>query len=174
MLWQVGTTSPYTAGGDDANSWTYARVAYYVTSSYGSSVVAQQNITYLGLSSSTAWNTSSTDDYGLLYSLVDGGNNGAGGLAVLPTTNPSAYTYFIELGNYDGSTWNAVARSEGTAWNNIAKISNEDLNNFLSSPSAFSANVWTGGGNYSPVPEPTSSLMLLVGLSMLALRRRRG
>ena len=170
MYWQVGNTASgadsttYTAGTD----WTYARVGYYSTS--GGSADNPDGYSGLVPYSQGVGNSWLPTYDKLYYKLVDD-TTGEGAFAILPD-NPDTYTYFIELGTYANSTFNAVARSETKAYDAITTFTQSQLSDILSTQS-LQANVWTGG-SYTAVPEPTSSLMLLAGWSVLALRRRRG
>lgn len=73
------------------------------------------------------------------------------------------YTYVLELLNGDGSdpTGWEVAYSGSVAWREDLLVKSGSLD---VSPVSFSV---------SPVPEPTSGLLLLLGVAGLALRRRR-
>ena len=87
------------------------------------------------------------------------------------------YAFYIELVNYN-STLNSsqtdsgygtsefVGQSEGQTY---ASLSSHD---FIGSDlSPVNMAIWHGG-TYSPVPEPTSAMLVLFGLAGLALRRR--
>ena len=80
-----------------------------------------------------------------------------------------SYTFAIELGNYNNSTWNVMAVSESYTYQDL--ISRDIYNHIsagdLSLPSYMA---WTGGAYV--VPEPDGGLLLLLGLGLLALRRR--
>ena len=162
MYWQLtGTSETY-----GNNSWNTVRVGYYT-----SLTDATPNDTadgYLYLRSPSNPNESST-------SINVGKTQAEGGyFAVLPG-NSSAVSYFIELGNYNGSSYTAVAQSSQIAYNAIADyvVTTEQLDDILASTSIATMQAWTGGSSYQAVPEPTGGLMVLVGLSVFALRRRK-
>ena len=76
----------------------------------------------------------------------------------------SDYSFYIEMLNWDGSEF-----TEG--WTSPT-MTYDSLSNYISdgSISAGSVNAWTASVT---IPEPTSGLLLLVGGSLLALRRKR-
>lgn len=87
------------------------------------------------------------------------------------------YSFYIELVNYNSTlnssqtdsgygTSDFVGQSEGQSYANLA------AHDFVGSDlSPVNMAVWHGGA-YSPVPEPTSAMLVLFGLAGLALRRR--
>ena len=111
--------------------------------------------------------------YGVEFSNV-GGYWGAG----VPTGNQSPsgdysagspeYSFIVELGNIDSSdNWTTVATSAAATYSSLADYIHEtfDIN-----PSSMA--VWTPT-QFTAVPEPSSGLLVLIGASLLALRRRR-
>ena len=97
---------------------------------------------------------------------------------ILSWANDTAYggdvtglSFFIELydsaGNWAGTT---DAKSYQQLLSSGAISVGDELN-----PSFTGVNSALGGSSssYSPVPEPTSGLLMLVGLGALALRRKR-
>ena len=100
--------------------------------------------------------------------------------------NNTAYAFYIELINYDDTyrdsgtpgvitqtpAYNASGTdfrgqsAEGLSYTQLAEhgFAGTDL-------SPINMAVWNGG-SYSPVPEPTSAMLVLFGLAGLALRRR--
>ena len=78
----------------------------------------------------------------------------------------SGYSYYIELLNETtGGGYEAVAASSLATW--------DDLKNFLTAKDVPGTGTpWTGT-EYHVVPEPTSGLLLLLGVAGLALRRKR-
>lgn len=99
--------------------------------------------------------------------------------------NNTAYAFYIELINYDDKyrdsgtgvitptpAYNASGTdfrgqsAEGLSYTQLAEhgFAGTDL-------SPINMAVWNGG-SYSPVPEPTSAMLVLFGLAGLALRRR--
>lgn len=77
-----------------------------------------------------------------------------------------SYTYFIEL--IEGSKVVAYSTT-GLAY--------KDVSSYLSSLTQFdpgASSLWTASSfATAPIPEPTSGIMLLLGVAVLALRRRR-
>ena len=112
-------------------------------------------------------------EYGVEFSDV-GGYWGAG----VPTGNQSPsgdfsagtpeYSFIVELGNIDASdNWTTVATSASAAYSTLSDYIHEtfDIN-----PGQIA--VWSPT-EFSAVPEPSSGLLMAVGLALLALRRKR-
>lgn len=110
--------------------------------------------------------------YGVDFSDNVGGYWGSG----VPTGNQSPlgdygspeYSFMIELGNIDSSdNWTTVATSASVAYSDIGQYIHQtfDIN-----PSSMS--VWTPT-SFTAVPEPSSGLLMTIGLALLALRRGR-
>ena len=113
-------------------------------------------------------------DLGVEFSDV-GGYWGAG----VPTGNQSPsgdfsagtpeYSFIVELGNIDASeNWTTVATSASATYSSLGGYIHEtfDIN-----PGQIA--VWTPTAFTAPVPEPSSGLLMAVGLALLALRRKR-
>ena len=84
------------------------------------------------------------------------------------SADPTAYSFYIEVVNYNSAagTYETVAKSEIQNYSSLAG------NNYIVDFDRISmAAVWTGGA-YS-VPEPTSAMLVLVGVAFLGLKRRR-
>ena len=110
-------------------------------------------------------------DIGVLFSNA-GGYWGAG----VPTGNQSPlgdygspeYSFMIELGNIDSSdNWTTVATGAATRYSSLGDYIHAtfDIN-----PGQTA--VWTPG-QFTAVPEPSGGLLTLMGVALLALRRRR-
>ena len=112
-------------------------------------------------------------EYGVEFSDV-GGYWGAG----VPTANQSPsgdfsagtpeYSFIVELGNIDAQdNWTTVATSASAAYSTLGDYIHEtfDIN-----PGQIA--VWSPT-QFSAVPEPSSGLLMAVGLALLALRRKR-
>ena len=112
-------------------------------------------------------------EYGVEFSEV-GGYWGAG----VPTGNQSPsgdysagtpeYSFIVELGNIDTSdNWTTVATSAAKAYSDLGDYIHEtfDIN-----PGQIA--VWAPT-QFTAVPEPSGGLLTLMGVALLALRRRR-
>ena len=112
-------------------------------------------------------------DIGVLFSDA-GGYWGAG----VPTGNQSPigaysagspeFSFIVELGNIDSSdNWTTVATSAAKAYSDLADYIHQtfDIN-----PGQLA--VWTPA-QFTAVPEPSGGLLTLMGVALLALRRRR-
>ena len=112
-------------------------------------------------------------EYGVVFSEV-GGYWGAG----VPTGNQSPigdysagspeFSFIVELGNIDSSdNWTTVATSAAKAYSDLGDYIHQtfDIN-----PGQIA--VWTPG-SFQAVPEPSGGLLTLMGVALLALRRRR-
>ena len=112
-------------------------------------------------------------EYGVEFSEV-GGYWGAG----VPTGNQSPsgdfsagspeYSFIVELGNIDSSdNWTTVATSAAATYSSLADYIHQT---FDMNPSSMA--VWTPT-EFAAVPEPSSGLLVTIGLAVLALRRKR-
>ena len=112
-------------------------------------------------------------DIGVLFSDA-GGYWGAG----VPTGNQSPigtysagspeFSFIVELGNIDSSdNWTTVATSAAKAYSDLADYIHQtfDIN-----PGQLA--VWTPT-QFTAVPEPSGGLLTLMGVALLALRRKR-
>ena len=111
-------------------------------------------------------------EYGVEFSTV-GGYWGAG----VPTGNQSPsgeysagtpeYSFIVELGNIDSSeNWTTVATSATATYSSLADYIHQT---FDMNPSSMA--VWTPT-EFTAVPEPSSGLLMVMGMALLALRRK--
>ena len=93
--------------------------------------------------------------------------------AVLPS-NASELSFAIELGNYDNGTWTTLATSGSLAYSSLVNAEGASGYTYLTTSDALSLKGLTPWAPQTyPVPEPSSGLLVLIGASLLALRRRR-
>ena len=81
------------------------------------------------------------------------------------------YSFMIELVNWDTSTGeyqNTVAQSQWESYSTLDHAGYIDTSLTPVTPAAM----WHGSG-FKVVPEPTSAMLLIVGLAAAALRRRK-
>lgn len=77
------------------------------------------------------------------------------------------YSFYIELVNYNSGAKDVLGYGESVAYADMV-----EKGHILETPlSITSANVWHGG-TYA-APEPTSAMMILLGLAGIALKRKR-
>ena len=81
----------------------------------------------------------------------------------------SSYSFFVELANYGGTQDNNY-RAYTYSYNELVSAGYIATNPFDSNSAAAAA---SAGNMGAPTPEPTSGMLLLIGGSLLALRRRR-
>ena len=84
----------------------------------------------------------------------------------------SQYSFFIELINYDASTSpttiDMVAVSQTASYLTLVDRGYVDTSLTPTVPTT----VWHGG-SYTAVPEPTSAMLVMMGLGLLALKRKK-
>ena len=134
-------------------------------------------------------------DYGTDSFKYVGGGDGANSYAVsapmggalladVSDFSSGGYSFYVELINSNVPYW---AGNTGSAYQTssfagqLVSSGNSDpitytgleSKGFIGTDlSPVSMAVWHGGGSYSPVPEPTSAMLVLIGLAGLALKRR--
>ena len=154
LYWMIDTTE----GG--AGAYTYDSVK--IKAMNGDSDVGYLNFYYEdggAMHSLGVGDTLPTDNTQLAdYQSASGGGLYAG--VVQP-----GYSYIIELWNDNAAVQQSIILSADTAQQYITYVSGG-----MFTPGASGA--WTAS-NFTPVPEPNSAVMLLVGCAMLALRRRK-
>ncbi len=79
------------------------------------------------------------------------------------------YSFIIELGNIANDEWTTVATSASETYSSLAETYMSQT--FDINPPK--AGIWTPTQFTSVVPEPSSGVLVAMGLSLLALRRRR-
>ena len=84
------------------------------------------------------------------------------------------YSFAIELGSYDSGEWTTLATSASLTYQQLQ--TGDGVNG--SYLTTYDATLPMPQGIWAPtsynVPEPSSGLLILIGASFLALRRRRG
>lgn len=81
------------------------------------------------------------------------------------------YSFYIELINYDSSgKLTSIAQSADMTYQQLVQSNYIIEDTGISIPTASLA--WHGGA-YAPGPEPTSAVMMLIGVAFLGLKRRR-
>ena len=74
-------------------------------------------------------------------------------------------TFYVELVNFESQ--NVLARSDTATYSDIAgSLFTDELS------AVNSVQAWHGS-NYKAVPEPTSGFLMMVGLALLGLKRRK-
>ena len=82
----------------------------------------------------------------------------------------TAYSFVLELGNYDEGSWvHTSMESEAASYNDL--VANKHISEWRETTPTYGT-PWKPT-NFTVVPEPNSGLMLLVGGAFLVLRRRR-
>ena len=151
LYWMIDTT--------EAAGYNYDSVR--IKAMDGDSDVGYLNFYYEdggAMQSLAVGDTLTTDNDSLAaYQSASGGGLYAG--VVQP-----GYSYIIELWNDSAAVQQSVLSAD-TAQQYITYVSGG-----MFTPGASGA--WTAS-NFTPVPEPNSAVMLLVGCAMLALRRRK-
>ena len=117
------------------------------------------------------FDTTKVDSY-KLYAVKDGAyelidNNNENVVNQKDLTGYESYSFYVELANYNSGAYDTVARSETVSYANLTPFMQ---------PSALSqvaqAAVWHAA-NYSAAPEPTSALLVMMGVAFLGLKRRK-
>ena len=88
--------------------------------------------------------------------------------AALPD-NPASLSFAIELGNYNDGTWTTLATSGSLDYNSLQ---NSGYTYMSSAGDLALATLTAWAPTAYPVPEPSPGLLLLLGASLLALKRR--
>ena len=113
-----------------------------------------------------AWGVEFSDAGGYWGAGVPTGNQSPSGDFSAGTPE---YSFIVELGNIDSSdNWTTVATSASATYSSLGDYIHEtfDIN-----PGQIA--VWTPTTFTTPIPEPSSGLLMAVGLALLALRRKR-
>ena len=80
------------------------------------------------------------------------------------------YSFFVEMANYANNQFQTVATGATYTYNELVSsgyVAAGPIDSFTAAANASNFNMG------SPIPEPSSGLLLLMGGAMLALRRRR-
>lgn len=143
----------------DFNGWQYATLVHYNSAlASGNGTASQADPTGVGRTV-----LSSTNPSGVSNTIWTKGDESPYGASI---DSYSSGVFYIELVS---STGNIVGRSEALTYSDASALAQfETL-----SEAQMAMKVWNGGNTYTAVPEPTSGLLVLLGMAGLALRRRK-
>ncbi len=144
------------------NGWQYATLVHYNSElASGNGAASQANPPATTVDGRTV--LSSTNPSGVSNTIWTKGDESPYGASI---DSYSSGVFYIELVSSAG---NIVGRSQALTYS-AAK----DLAQFETlSEAQMAMKVWNGGNTYTAVPEPTSGLLMLLGMAGLALRRRK-
>lgn len=148
MMWQVDSSTVDSSTPD----WSYAMLKYSSPESAGPNAGTEVN-NIIGEFSDTKVAKSDFSDYSVW--------------AVMPE-NFSENNFWIELYGANDSLLGYSSPVSGSSLQSFVKSDIEMMS--VSNPSSG----WSAGaGGYTPVPEPTSGLLVLIGAALVGLRRKK-
>lgn len=161
LMWQIGTdtVAADTYLSENLNQADLAAGNYYAQVKVGTKDADLKSYTAVNRDDvETSWGlvggTAATGDN--RYQTVD-----------LGTMTGDGYSYYIEIAKYVDGNYEGVARSQTMTYAEL--VNNNFVGTDLDIPNLAT---WQGAGPYT-VPEPTSALMVMIGLACLGLKRRK-
>lgn len=120
----------------------------------------------------TVWAVQSPDGAPVALSAGEGTkiSVGSGGAVINLSQlgDPTAYSFYIELVNFNGATFDFAGRSQTFSYVQLQESNFIDVGESILPPTQ----VWHGG-SYTVTPEPTSGLLVMFGIGLLALKRKK-
>lgn len=166
LYWMVDQS-----GDSEQVSFDIARVAWY-DSTGGGDYSDISKVTPAGYATLPDENWSTTSGATAQFSNSDKISTSASYADLSSVSGYEGKTFFIELMNWDdsSSSWKRVGQSSAQTYDQL--VSNGSvLASHLNVGGLLNMTVWQASG--VGIPEPTSGLLMLIGGSLLALRRRR-
>lgn len=77
----------------------------------------------------------------------------------------TGWAYFVELGYFSGDNYELAARSASVKYENVAS--------YISAGSILPTTGMYAFGSFTVVPEPASAILMMIGIGLLGLRRKR-
>ncbi len=176
LYWMVGSDATVSGGGPDSQgikaylkiyeaategSWSAARVR----------VIGGESDMFLDLYDGDGGTTSG--EYGVEFDTFEGvwGAGVPDGVQASISSGTPEYSFIIELGNVtDADGWTTVAQGTSTmTYTQLAAAGYIHPSFNMDTPESA---IWTPG-SFQAVPEPSGGLLTLMGVALLALRRKR-
>ena len=176
LYWMIDSTADPTVTPQDGGS-DMTLSDFFGTFGSGSEFAARVRVTGEGVSEDTfldLYYPGGTFDgeYGVDFDGLDVGTP-YGVQAVIPTSYSSGspeYSFIVEIGNVSDGDWTTIAQSSAETYASLA--SSRYIRSLSDLGPSSSMQVWTPG-QFQAVPEPSGGLLTMMGLALLALRRKR-